>query len=191
MATKIRAATSADVPQILAFVRALAAYEREPDAVVATEADLLRDGFGPRPFFSCLLAEHDAQPAGFALYFFNYSTWAGRPGLYLEDLFVEPKFRGLGIGKALLQRAAAIALETRCSRLQWEVLDWNTPAIEFYRAMGAEFLDEWRNVRVSGEALARLAGQEMLGAPSCRRSSGERVGSQEFQSPLAHRRDAK
>jgi GNAT superfamily N-acetyltransferase len=158
MATTIRAATAADVPQILAFVRALALYEREPQAVTATEADLLRDGFGPNPFYFCLIAEHDGQLAGFALYFFNYSTWKGQPGLYLEDLFVQPEFRGLGIGKALLQRVAAIALEKNCPRLQWEVLDWNTPAIEFYRAMGAEFLDEWRNVRVSGEALMHLAG---------------------------------
>jgi GNAT superfamily N-acetyltransferase len=157
MATTIRPATAADVPQILAFVRALAAFEREPDAAVATEADLLRDGFGPNPFYFCLIAEYDGQPAGFALYFFNYSTWTGRPGLYLEDLFVQPAFRGLGIGKALLQRVAAIAVEKNCPRLQWEVLDWNTPAIDFYRAMGAEFLDEWRNVRITGEALTRLA----------------------------------
>jgi GNAT superfamily N-acetyltransferase len=160
METTIRRATAADVPQILAFVRALATYEREPDAAVATEADLLRDGFGLKPFYFCLIAERDGQPAGFALYFFNYSTWAGRPGIYLEDIFVQPKFRSLGIGKALLQRVATIALENNCTRLQWEVLDWNTPAIDFYRAMGAEFLDEWRNVRVSGGALQRLAGAE-------------------------------
>jgi len=158
MATTIRTATEADVPQILEFIRALAAYEREPDAVTATEADLLRDGFGPNPFYVCLIADLDGQPAGFAFYFFNYSTWKGRPGLYLEDLFVHPEFRGLGIGKALLQRVAAIALENNCPRLQWEVLDWNTPAVDFYRAMGAEFLDEWRNVRVTGPALERLAG---------------------------------
>jgi GNAT superfamily N-acetyltransferase len=158
MATIIREATLADIPQILNFIRALAAYEREPDAVTATEADLLSHGFGPNPFYFCLIAEHENQPAGFAFYFFNYSTWKGRPGLYLEDLFVQPEFRGLGIGKALLEKVAAIAVEKDCPRLQWEVLDWNTPAIEFYRAMGAEFLDEWRNVRVSGEALRRLAG---------------------------------
>ncbi len=157
MATTIRVAAAADVPQILAFVRALAAYEREPDAVMATEEGLLRDGFGPNPFYFCLIADHDGRPAGFALYFFNYSTWMGRPGLYLEDLFVEPELRGLGIGKALLQRVAAIAVENNCPRLQWAVLDWNTPAIDFYRAMGAEFMDEWRNVRITGEALARLA----------------------------------
>jgi len=158
MSTVIRKATPADVPRILAFIRALAAYEREPDAVSATEADLLRDGFGPNPFYFCLIAEFDGHPAGFALYFFNYSTWMGRPGLYLEDLFVQPEFRGLGIGKALLRRVAAIAVEKNCPRLQWEVLDWNTPAIDFYRAMGAEFMDAWRNVRVTGEALDRLAG---------------------------------
>jgi GNAT superfamily N-acetyltransferase len=158
MATTIRPATSADIPQILAFIRALATYEREPDAVTATEADLLRDGFGPNPFYFCLIAEHDGAPAGFAFYFFNYSTWLGRPGLYLEDLFVHPEFRGLGIGKALLKRVAAIAVEKNCPRLQWEVLDWNTPAIEFYSAMGAEFLDTWRNVRVTGDALLKLAG---------------------------------
>jgi GNAT superfamily N-acetyltransferase len=160
MPTTIREATPADVPQILAFIRGLAAYEREPDAVQATEADLMRDGFGPNPFYYCLIAEQDDKPAGFAFYFFNYSTWVGRPGLYLEDLFVEPEFRGLGIGKALLERVAAIAVEKNCPRLQWEVLDWNTPAIDFYRAMGAEFLDVWRNVRLSGEALKRLAGVE-------------------------------
>jgi GNAT superfamily N-acetyltransferase len=166
MATTIRTATPADVPQILAFIRGLAAYEREPDAVTATEADLLRDGFGPNPFYSCLIAEYSGKPAGFAFYFFNYSTWTGRPGLYLEDLFVNQEFRGLGVGKALLQQVAAIAVEKNCPRLQWEVLDWNTPAIEFYRAMGAEFLDEWRNVRVTGPALTRLAGAAEPGIPA-------------------------
>ena len=158
MALLIRPATPADVPQILHFIRALAAYEREPDAVTATEEGLLRDGFGPQPFYECLMAELDVKPAGFALYFFNYSTWLGRPGLYLEDIFVPVELRGKGVGKALLQRVAAVAVEKNCPRLQWEVLDWNTPAIDFYRAMGAEFLDEWRNVRVSGEALKRLSG---------------------------------
>ena len=119
MALTIRPATPADVPLILHFIRALAAYEREPDAVTATEEGLLRDGFGPNPFYACLIAEHDSQPAGFALYFFNYSTWLGRPGLYLEDIFVPVELRGLGIGKALLQRVAAIAVEKNCPRLQW------------------------------------------------------------------------
>jgi GNAT superfamily N-acetyltransferase len=157
MAMTIRPAVAEDVPQILAFIRALAKYEREPDAVKATEADLLRDGFGPNPYFWCLIAEHDGKPAGFALCFYSYSTWQGKPGVYLEDLFVLPEFRGSGIGKALLQRVAAVAVERDFPRLGWEVLDWNTPAIEFYSAMGAEFLDSWRNVRVTGEALERLA----------------------------------
>ena len=167
MATTIREATPLDVPQILRFIRALAAYEREPDAVTATEADLLRDGFGDNPFYFCLIADHEGRPAGFAFYFFNSSTWMGRPGLYLEDIFVQPEFRGMGMGKALLQRVAAIAIERNCPRLQWEVLDWNTPAIDFYRAMGAEFLDEWRNVRVTGEALRRLAAdaEQAMDAP--------------------------
>jgi GNAT superfamily N-acetyltransferase len=177
MGTAIRNATPADVAQILAFIRALAAYERAPDAVVATEEGLLRDGFGPHPFYSCLMAEHDGQPAGFALFFYNYSTWMGRPGIYLEDLFVLPELRGRGIGKALLERVAAVALEKGCERLQWEVLDWNTPAIDFYRAMGAEFLDEWRNVRLNGEAIQRLA-QKLGegGLPPFRQKAGERMG---------------
>ncbi|MGA3262979.1 MAG: GNAT family N-acetyltransferase [Terracidiphilus sp.] len=191
MATTIRAATPADVPQILAFIRALATYERAPHAVTATDAGLLRDGFGPSPYYFCLIAEHDGPAAGFALYFFSYSTWLGQPGLYLEDLFVQPEFRGLGIGKALLERVAAIAVEKGCTRLQWEVLDWNTPAIEFYRAMGAEFLDEWRNVRVSGEALTRLAGitqpsEESPRAPSIPRLSAERVGGHKSQPSAAN-----
>jgi GNAT superfamily N-acetyltransferase len=185
MATTIRTATEADVPQILAFIRALAVYERAPDEVTATEAGLLRDGFGPNPIYYCLIADRDGQPAGFALYFFNYSTWTGRPGLYLADLFVQPEFRGLGIGKALLKRVAAIAVEKCCPRLQWEVLDWNTPAIEFYRAMGAEFLDEWRNVRVTGEALQQLAGiAPKLGSPASPLLFAERAGDLEFQ-PLS------
>lgn len=157
MRPSIRKATAADAALILGFIRALAAFERAPDAVTATEEGLIRDGFGPNPFFHCLIAEHEGQPAGFAFYFFNYSTWMGRPGIYLEDLFVHPEFRGLGIGKAMLKEVAAIAVEKGCQRMQWEVLDWNTPAIEFYRAMGAEFLDEWRNVRLGGQALERLA----------------------------------
>ncbi|MGB7266474.1 MAG: GNAT family N-acetyltransferase [Terracidiphilus sp.] len=157
MSLVIRKATAADAALMLAFIRALAAFERAPDAVTATEEGLIRDGFGPNPFFHCLIAEHGGRPAGFALYFFNYSTWMGRPGIYLEDLFVHPEFRGLGIGKALLKEVGVIAVENGCQRMQWEVLDWNTPAIDFYRAMGAEFLDEWRNVRLGGEAIKRLA----------------------------------
>ncbi len=171
MTVTIRTAAAADVGQILAFIRALAAFERAPDAVTATEEGLLRDGFGPAPFYRCLIAEQDGQPAGFAFYFFNYSTWVGRPGIYLEDLFVQPEFRGRGIGKALLRRVAAVAVEQGCRRIQWEVLDWNTPAIEFYRAMGAEFLDEWRNVRLEGEALTRLANEAAPADPNSQESA--------------------
>jgi GNAT superfamily N-acetyltransferase len=127
-----------------------------PEAVIVTEEKLERDGFGPNPFYYSLIAEHDGRAAGYALWFYKYSTWVG-PGIYLEDIFVEPELRGLGIGKLLLQRVAEIAVEKGCARLEWAVLDWNTPAIEFYKAMGGEFLDEWRSVRVSGEALGRLA----------------------------------
>ena len=166
MSISIRAALADDVPLILDFIRALAEFEREPDAVTATEADLLRDGFGPNPYYHCLIADHDngqgRQPAAFAFYFFNYSTWTGRPGLYLEDLFVNPDFRGLGIGKALLARVAAIAVEKNCPRLQWEVLDWNIPAVDFYRSLGADFLDEWRNVRMTGDSLRRLAALDLI-----------------------------
>lgn len=153
----IRPARPGDIPLILELVRELAHYEREPGAVVATEADLMRDGFGRHRRFECLLAESGGEPAGFALYFLNYSTWRGRAGIHLEDLFVRPDFRGKGIGKALLSRVAAITVDRKFHRLQWQVLDWNSPAIEFYRGLGAEFLDEWRNMRVSGEALADLA----------------------------------
>lgn len=165
MGLNLRAAEAADVGRILTFIRALATYEREPDAVSATEDDLLRHGFGPNPYFQCLLAEWDGEAVGFALYFYDYSTWLGRPGLYLEDIFVDPPFRGLGIGKALLRRLAAIALENGCARMKWEVLDWNTPAIDFYRALGAELQQEWLNVRLSGEALRRLADPGELSAP--------------------------
>jgi GNAT superfamily N-acetyltransferase len=176
MATTIRPATRADIPQILTFIRALATYERDPEAVTATEADLERDGFGPNPFYFCLIAEHEGRPAGFAFYFFNYSTWQGRPGIYLEDLFVEPELRGKGIGKALLEKVAAIAVEKGCGRLNWAVLDWNTPAIDFYRAMGAEFMDEWRIVRVTGTALDALATSKNAGpstSPSLRSGSAQ------------------
>ncbi len=178
----IRSATPADVGQILTFIRALAVYERAPDAVTATEERLLQHGFGPRPFYRCLIAEHNGQSAGFAFYFFNYSTWKGKPGIYLEDLFVDPAFRDRGIGKALLQAVAADALAEGCERLQWEVLDWNTPAIDFYRAMGAEFLDEWRNVRLEGEALARLA----RGAEMQANGGGNSVDPGESPVPSAH-----
>jgi GNAT superfamily N-acetyltransferase len=156
----IRPATSADIPLILDLIQALAAYEREPDAVKATEADLLRYGFGEHPIFECLIAEVDGEAAGFALFFYNYSTWRGRPGIHLEDLFVYPRFRGQGLGKALLARVAARAAEQGCVRLQWDVLDWNQTAIDFYEGLGAKFLTEWRIMRVNDEAIHALAALE-------------------------------
>jgi GNAT superfamily N-acetyltransferase len=154
----IRSATPADIPLILELIRALATYEREPNAVKTTEADLLRDGFGEHPRFECLIAENDhGEGTGFALYFYNYSTWRGRSGIHLEDLFVLPRFRGHGIGKALLARVATRAVEQGCVRLQWDVLEWNKTAIDFYQGMGAKFLDEWRIMRVNDEAIGSLA----------------------------------
>jgi GNAT superfamily N-acetyltransferase len=153
----IRKAEPRDVPQMLGFVRRLAEYEKEPQAVVATEQDLLRDGFGESPRYFCLMAEWDGAPAGFAFYFHTYSTWQGRWGMYLEDIFVLPELRGRGIGKALLRELARIAVSEKCGRLNWQVLDWNTPAIEFYRGLGAKMLTEWETFRLTGEALERLA----------------------------------
>jgi GNAT superfamily N-acetyltransferase len=155
----IRPATPADVPTILRFIRELAAYEREPDAVLATEADLLRDGFGPTPRFWALIAEHDGAPAGFALYFTSYSTWRGHHGIRLEDIYVTPSLRGKGIGKALLVRLAQIAVEQGCPRLEWDVLEWNAPAIAVYERLGAEILTEWRIMRIADDALHALASQ--------------------------------
>jgi GNAT superfamily N-acetyltransferase len=153
----IRPAIAADVTTILDLVRELATYEREPDAVVATESDLLRDGFGPSPRFHVLLAEWGGEVVGFAFYMFTYSTWRGRPVLYLEDLFVRPEFRKKGIGIALMRRLARVAVDERCARFVWEVLDWNEPSIQFYESLGAEMAREWLNVRLEGEALERLA----------------------------------
>lgn len=155
----IRPATPADVPNILRFVCELAEYEREPDAVEATEELLAEALFGPHPAAEAVIAEQDGAPIGFALFFHNFSTWKGRRGLYLEDLYVTPAARGSGAGKALLRHLAGVALDRGCARFEWSVLDWNTPAIDFYRAMGAVGMDEWTIQRVDGDALARLAGR--------------------------------
>jgi GNAT superfamily N-acetyltransferase len=154
---EIRPATPGDIPEILALIRELAEYEREPQAALATHADLLRDGFGLTPRFHCLIAEIDNEPLGFALYFYNYSTWRGHAGIYLEDLFVRPHHRGCGAGKALLAAVAAIGVAEGCPRLEWAVLNWNTPAIDFYRAVGALPQSEWTTMRLTGQALAQLA----------------------------------
>jgi len=153
----IRPATPDDIPEILAFIRELAEYEHESGSAIANPADLLRDGFTEPRRFHCLMAELDTLSAGFALYFYNYSTWRGRPGIYVEDLFVRPAFRGRGIGKALLARVAAVAVAENCPRLDWAVLNWNTPAIDFYRSVAAVSLSEWTPMRLSGDALTALA----------------------------------
>lgn len=153
----ITAAAPADAGLIVALVRELAAYERLLDQVVITADDVVRDLFGPRPFAEAVVARANGEPVGFALWFHNYSTFAGRPGLYLEDLFVRPAFRGRGYGEALLRHLARIALDRGCARFEWAVLDWNEPALAFYRKLGAVPMDEWTVQRVSGEALVALA----------------------------------
>lgn len=156
----IRPAIREDAGRILAFIRELAEYEKLADAAVADEAGLAAHLFGQRPYAEALIAEVDGEPAGFALFFHNFSTFVGKPGLYLEDLFVRPAFRGLGLGKRLMVRLARIALERDCGRFEWSVLDWNTPAIDFYRSLGATGMDEWTVQRVDGEALKALASQD-------------------------------
>ncbi len=154
---RIRPATAEDVPTMLGFIRELAEYEREPEAVVATEADLLRDGWGEAPRFAALIAEYDSVAAGFALYFTTYSTWRGHHGIWLEDIYVTPALRSHGIGKALLARVARIAEEQGCPRLEWSVLNWNEPAIAVYRRVGAMTMTEWSIMRIADKPLAELA----------------------------------
>ncbi len=160
-ALNIRPATPDDVPTILGFIRELAEFEREPDAVLATEADLLRDGWGEPARFTAIIADYNGAPAGFALYFTTYSTWRGHHGIRLEDVYVTPSLRGHGIGKALLARLARIAVDQGCPRLEWDVLEWNEPAIAFYHRIGAKVLTEWRIMRVADESLAALAAQDV------------------------------
>jgi GNAT superfamily N-acetyltransferase len=155
---KIYPATRQDVTALLSLIRGLAAYEKKPQAVVATEHDLLRDGFGPHPKFRAFMADWKGEPAGYASFFHFYSTYQGRSALFLEDLFVLDKFRGNGIGMALLSAVAKLAVEEGCFGLRWEVLDWNHPAIEFYKKLGATFLNERKVVAFDEEALRRVAG---------------------------------
>ncbi|MFM9995107.1 MAG: N-acetyltransferase family protein [Phycisphaerales bacterium] len=169
-AIRIRSATRGDVGLILSLIRALAEYEEEPNAVVATESllehHLFGDGLGRGPAAECAIGELDGRPEGFALWFHNFSTWLGRPGLYLEDLFVRPAARGRGLGKALFLYVARVAAERGCRHMQWMVLDWNEPAIGFYRSLGAEALSKWTVYRLAGDALGRAAASPTTDRPT-------------------------
>jgi GNAT superfamily N-acetyltransferase len=156
-AFRIEPATERDVPLILELITALSVYERLAHEVTATEEQLRKTLFGPNPSAEVLIGYAGDEPAGFALFFPNYSTFLGKPGIHLEDLFVKPEWRGHGFGRQLLERLAAIAVERDCGRLEWTVLDWNEPAIGFYKKLGATLMDEWSTFRVTGDALRRLA----------------------------------
>jgi GNAT superfamily N-acetyltransferase len=156
---KIRPARLDDVRIILELIRDLATYERAPDEVIATEEQLIEVLFGERPVAEVLLAFEEQSPVGFAVYFYNFSTWLGRPGLYLEDLFVKPEKRGKGYGRALLVELAKIARDRGCGRMEWAVLNWNEPAIKFYRALGAKPMDDWTVFRLTRDEIARLANE--------------------------------
>ncbi|MCX6134063.1 MAG: GNAT family N-acetyltransferase [Ignavibacteriales bacterium] len=155
---RIVPATRNDIPLILALIRELAEYERLSHEVEATEDLLTETLFGERPYAEVILAYYDDQPVGYALFFHSYSTFLGRPGLYLEDLFVRPALRGKGIGKALLATLAGIAVKRTCGRLEWAVLNWNEPAIGFYKSLGAKPMDTWTVYRLTGDPLEQLAG---------------------------------
>ncbi|GHC91241.1 GNAT family N-acetyltransferase [Novosphingobium pokkalii] len=156
MTSTVRPAVPADLPLIAQLIRDLADYEKLSHEVRFDEATLGEHVFGPRPMAEVLIAEQDGQGQGFALFFHNFSTFEGKPGIYLEDLYVRPQARGTGLGKALLQRLAALAVERGCARLEWSVLDWNAPSIAFYRSLGARMMDEWRIMRVDGAALQQM-----------------------------------
>ncbi len=154
----LRPAIEADLDTIIELIHGLAEYEREPDAVTLDRDELRANLFGLGPYAEVILAETDAgENAGFALFFHNFSTWTGKPGIWLEDLFVRPEYRGHGFGKALLVELARIAVARGCGRFEWSVLDWNEPSIAFYKALGANPMDEWTNYRVTGDALVALA----------------------------------
>ena len=154
---QISSATAADAPLILALINELAEYEKLRHESVATEASIHKALFGPKPHAEAVIARFDGEAAGFALFFHNFSTFLGKPGLYLEDLFVRPAYRGRAIGKSLLSHLAAVALERDCGRFQWQVLDWNKPSRDFYERLGAQADAAWVNYRISGDALRRLA----------------------------------
>ena len=159
MSIAIRDAVPGDAPLILSFIKELAAYEKLEHEVVATPEDMHLTLFAEQPKVFALIAEADESPCGFALYFFNYSTFLGKHGLYLEDLYVRPSHRGAGVGHALLARLARIAKENDCGRMEWQVLDWNEPAVKFYKALGAEPMDDWTVFRLTSAPLVALAGR--------------------------------
>ena len=154
---KLQKATAKDIPLILSFIHELAEYERAPNAVYCTEKDLRRDGFGPKPKFRVIIARWSREPAGMAFFFYNYSTWQGRPGIFIEDLFVRPQFRGKGIGRSLMTSIAKTAIAERCYGVRWEVLDWNQSAIDVYQHLGSKFRDGWRIMQITGRELIELA----------------------------------
>jgi GNAT superfamily N-acetyltransferase len=160
MSFQIRDATPSDIDAIYDYIHALAEYEKAPDEAVLSKSDLSQSLFGQSPQVYCLLSVQDEQVTGIAIWHLNYSTWLGKHGIYLEDLFVDPKFRGQGHGKALLVRLAQICVERGYPRFSWWVLDWNKPSIDFYESLGAKAMDEWTVFRVSGDALTKLASQE-------------------------------
>ena len=162
---RLRPANRDDVPAILALIRALADYERLGHEVEADEAQLAATLFGDTPCAEVVVAEVDGEAAGFALFFHNYSTFLARPGLYLEDLFVQPRFRGMGVGRRLMAHLARLAVDRGCGRFEWSVLDWNAPAIGFYRRIGAVGMEGWTTQRLTGDALARLAADDRAAAP--------------------------
>ncbi len=166
MTIAIRPATAADLPIIAVLIRALAGYEKLAHEVRFDPAVLGEKLFGARPYAEVLIGEVAGTPQGFALFFHNFSTFEGRPGIYLEDLFVQPAARGSGLGKALLACLAALAAERDCARLEWSVLDWNEPAIGFYQKLGARLMDEWTVMRIDGAALARLGAESRVSADS-------------------------
>ena len=166
MTISIRPATSADLPLIAQLIRDLAEYEKLADDVRFDQAVLGQKLFGPRPYAEVLIGEIDGQPQAFALFFHNFSTFEGRPGIYLEDLFVRPEARGSGLGKALLAHLAALTIERDCARLEWSVLDWNAPAIGFYQKLGARLMDDWTVMRLDGANLSQLGAATRFSADS-------------------------